>query len=103
MCQGRKAGTFGARAARFRAATLQVLGTDHAVHEANGEVQAVRVLQDAGELFRGSVHRNLGGFGQPVADQRDGFVGEGRGLGDVGTAGRCDGAGLSGVLACRHR
>ena len=55
MYQGRKAGTFGARAARLRAATLQVLGTDHAVDEADREVQAVRVLQDAGELLGGGV------------------------------------------------
>jgi hypothetical protein len=56
---------------------VQVLGTDHAVHETNRELQAVGVLQDARELLGGGVHGDLGRFGQPVADQCDGFGGQG--------------------------
>ena len=38
---------------------VQVFGADHAVDESDREVQAVRVLQDAGELLGRSIHRNL--------------------------------------------
>ena len=80
MYQGRKAGTFGASAARLRAATLQVLGADDAVDESDREVQAVGVLQHAGELLGRGVDGYLCGFGEPVADQLDGVVGEVGGL-----------------------
>ncbi|MDQ1054219.1 hypothetical protein QE394_002147 [Arthrobacter sp. SORGH_AS 212] len=62
---------------------VQVLGADHAVHEAHSEVQAVGVLQDSGQLFGGGIHRNLRGLGKPAPDQGDRLCGEGFGLGDV--------------------
>ncbi|MCY1231619.1 hypothetical protein D9M72_440740 [compost metagenome] len=67
---------------------MQVFRADHAVDEADREVEPVGVLQHAGELFSGGVHGNLGGLRQPVAHQTDGFPGQSLGLGYVGTARR---------------
>ena len=59
---------------------LQVLGADDAVDESDGEVEAVRVLQDPGELLGRGVNGDLRGFGEPAADQCDGVLGERGGL-----------------------
>ncbi|BAS14621.1 hypothetical protein AHiyo8_29240 [Arthrobacter sp. Hiyo8] len=54
----------------------QILRADDAVDESHREVQAVRILQDAGEALRGNVNGYLRGFGEPVSNQLDGFVGQ---------------------------
>ena len=78
---------------RLRAATREVLGADDAVDEADREVQAVGVLQHAGELRGRGVDRDLGRLGEPAADQGDGLVGEVLGTGGVrrcGVGGRSE-------------
>jgi hypothetical protein len=60
-----------------------VLGAHHPVHEADGELEPVGVLQDGGEPVGGAaVPAALGGAHEPLADQGDGFVGQGAGIGD---------------------
>ena len=45
----------------------QVLGADDAVDESHRELQAVRVLEDAGEALGGNVNGHLRGFGRASA------------------------------------
>ena len=79
---------------------VQVLGADHAVDEAHGEVQAVRVLQDTGELLGRSVHGNFRSLGEPAAHQRDGFRREGTRLGHVNVSCAGRGSGVHTGLHC---
>ncbi|SIM75681.1 Uncharacterised protein [Mycobacteroides abscessus subsp. abscessus] len=60
-----------------------VLRADHAVDEADGELQAVRVLQDPGQLLGGLVLRDLGGGLDPAGDQLTGLLGQALELGGV--------------------
>jgi hypothetical protein len=54
----------------------QVLGPDHAVHEADRERQPVGVAQQAGELRGRAAHRDRRGLVQPPAHERDGLLSE---------------------------
>ena len=54
----------------------RILRPDHPVDESNREGQAVRILQDAGELGARAVGRHLRGAGEPAAYESDGLVGE---------------------------
>jgi len=58
----------------------RVLGPDHAVDEADRELQPMRVAQYVGELLRRLVGGDLAAVGQPRTDQGDGVVCEGRDL-----------------------
>jgi hypothetical protein len=80
---GQEGGNLRGQGGEVAGGHVQVLRTDHAVDEAHGEVQPVRVLEDAGELLGGCVHGNLAGFGQPAADEGDCVGGQSRRCGDV--------------------
>ena len=94
---GQEGRDLGGQGGEVAGGDLQVLGTDDAVDEPDREVQAVGVLQDAGELLGRGVDRDLGGLGEPVAHQRDGLLGQGCGLKDGGAF--RDG-GVRGFVAC---
>ena len=59
MYQGRKAGTFGGERLQVAGGDVQVFGAHHAVDESDREVQAVGVLQHAGEPLGRSVDRDF--------------------------------------------
>ena len=79
---GQEGGDFRGQRGEVPGGDLQVLGADDAVDEPDGEVEAVGVLQDAGELLGGGVDGDLRRLGEPVAYQPDGLLGEGCGLKD---------------------
>lgn len=66
--------------AEFARGDLQVLRAHNPVDEANREVEALRILEDTGELGGGCIHRDLCRLRQPAAHERNGLrreVGEG--------------------------
>ncbi len=73
---GEEARGLGGERGEAVAGDRQVLGTDDAVDEADGEVEAVLVLEDAGEALGGGIRGVLGRLGEPGAHERDGPVGE---------------------------
>ena len=79
---GQEGRDLGGQGGEVAGGDLQVFRADDAVDEPDGEVQAVRVLQHPGELLGRGIDGDLGGLGEPAADQRDGLVGEAGGLQD---------------------